>query len=1286
AFLADPRVAEGPATQIITHNAAYQVDDLDAYDSDYDEISTAKAVLMANLSSYGSDVLSEIVDHPDNEIYSDSNIIPYSQYLLEIQNAKVRNTNSFAQQDAMLLSVFEQLSEQSSPSSEEPSTSSTPVKTHVPKELPKCLLDEITEVQTVFNQMEEVVEQYRLETKSFEIKQKQSLIENDRLLDQIISQDIVNVVVQSFMDENASVNVNVNSSIALNESVKYAEMCNKCLELEAELINKHNMVEKDEPSTSDSMKKDLDEIETINIELEHKEKDSVLIALKNDLRKLKGKEIVDNTAQVSIATTITPGMLIQELVGYVRDICPNIYTPSEKLIVVKPIKKTKKVRFTKLIASSSNIPKVTNSSSDQASNRPLLSSTRVKPSTSASRSQSSDNTKNDRISRPPSNAKATYSIYSECVFDAKHDLCLINHMNGMDLHAKPASKKLKKRKVWKPTRKVFNSVGFKWRPTGRTFTLVGNACHLTRITATNKAPFRKPISLGVMAQAPIVTRVYTRRLKGSNTSVAPSSSSLIDYKSSKSSYGLGHNLFSVGQFCDSDLEVAFRKHTYFVHDLEATKTKAWLWHHRLSYLNFSAINHLARQGLVRGLPMLKYEKDHLCLACAMGKSRKQSHKPKSEDTNQEKLYLLHMDPCGPIRVESVNRKSLNAAVRHVRTDNGTEFVNQTLRDYYEEVGICHETSVARTPQQNGVVERQNHTHVEVAHTMLIFTQAPLFLWAEAVATACYPQNHSLVRLWYKKTPYELLHGRKPDLSYLRVFGALCYPTNENKNVGKLQAKADIVVQDLYFMKMTPATPSFGLISNPPPSSPFVPPTREEWDLMFQPVFDEFFSPPVSVASPFPTVEALAPVESTEAAHDLKVAHMSNDLYFGIPIPENVFEEYSSTDVIHTTVHFNAPISKHLSKWMKDHPLHNIIGELSRPIESMQEELNEFKRLEVWELVLRPDKVMVITLKWIYKVKLGELGGILKNKARLVARRYRQEEGIDFEESFALVARLEAVQIFLSFVAHMNIIVYQMDVKTTFLNGILREEVYVSQPDGFVDPDNPNHVYRLKKALYGLKQAPRAWQRYLPGLQISQSPRGIFLNQSKYALESLKKYEIESCDPVDTPMVEKSKLDEDPQGKAVNPTHLSWHGTVNQGLWYSKDSAIALIAFADADHASCQDTIRSTSGILWMRSQLIDYGFGFNKIPMYCDNKSSIALCSNNVQHSRSKHIDIRYHFIKEQVENGVVVLYFVKTEYQLADIFTKALGREILEFLINKLRMRSFTPETLKELADEAEE
>nr|GEW49962.1 hypothetical protein [Tanacetum cinerariifolium] len=284
----------------------------------------------------------------------------------------------------------------------------------------------------------------------------------------------------------------------------------------------------------------------------------------------------------------------------------------------------------------------------------------------------------------------------------------------------------------------------------------------------------------------------------------------------------------------------------------------------------------------------------------------------------------------------------------------------------------------------------------------------------------------------------------------------------------------------------------------------------------------------------------------------------------------------------------------------------------------------------------------------------------------------EEENHDLD-----VAHMNSDPNFLAYAAHMNMIVYQMDVKTTFLNGILRDEVHVSQLDGFVDQDNLNYVYMLKKALYGLKQAPRA------------------------------------CDPMDTPMVEKSKLDKDPQGKSVEPTrYCEMVGT----LMY------LTATYADADHMGCQDTRRSTfdsmqllgvvswsskrqksdaisimeaeyialSGryaqILWMRSQLTEYGRGFNKITMYCDNKSVIALCCNNVQHSRSKHIDIRFHFVKEQVKNGVVELYFVNMKYQSANIFTKALGRERIKFLINKLGMRSFMPETLKLLVDEAKE
>nr|GEV20618.1 hypothetical protein [Tanacetum cinerariifolium] len=632
----------------------------------------------------------------------------------------------------------------------------------------------------------------------------------------------------------------------------------------------------------------------------------------------------------------------------------------------------------------------------------------------------------------------------------------------------------------------------------------------------------------------------------------------------------------------------------------ASKTKSWLWHRRLSHPNFGAINHLAIQGLVRGLSKLKFEKDHLCSACAMGKSKKKPHKPKSKDTNQEKLYLLHMDLCGTMRVTSINGKkhiliivddySRFTWIKCLRTDNGTEFVNQTLHEYYEHVGISHETYVSRSPQQNIVIERRNHTLIKDAHTMLIYAKASLFLWAEAVATACYSQNHSIVRLRHEKTSYEILHDKLLDLSFFHVFGTLCYPTNDTKNLGNLQPKADIgifidyaptkkafriynrrtrrIIKTIHvdfdeltsmaydhnssgpaLHEMTPAIISSGLVPNTPSSTPFVPPLRTNWDILFQLLFEELLTPPLSVDHPAPEVIALIakvvapePVASTDN-HDLDVAHMNHDPFFGISISEVPSDQSSSTNVIHT---------------------------------------------------------------WIYKVMQDELGGILKNKPRLVARGYRQEEGID----------LKCLLLWL-------------------------QEVYVTQPNGFVDPDNPNYVYKLKKALYGLNKL------HTRGLQISQSPRGIFINQSKYALESLKKYGFDSCDPVDTPMVEKSKLDEDKKGKTIDPSY--YRGMIGTLLYLT----------ANADHAGCQDTRRSTSDSMkFLRDRLVSW----------------------------SKHIDIRYHLIKEHVENGVIELYFVNMEYQLANIFTKALGRERVEFLINKLGMRSFTPETLKQLADEVEE
>ncbi|GJS98710.1 retrovirus-related pol polyprotein from transposon TNT 1-94 [Tanacetum coccineum] len=216
---------------------------------------------------------------------------------------------------------------------------------------------------------------------------------------------------------------------------------------------------------------------------------------------------------------------------------------------------------------------------------------------------------------------------------------------------------------------------------------------------------------------------------------------------------------------------------------KASKNKSWLWYRHLNHLNFDTINDLARKDLVRGLPRLKFEKDHLYSACQLGKSKKHTHKPKTENTNLEVLNTLHMDLCGPMPVQTINGKKYILVI----VDDYSRF---TWVKFLRSKDETPET-IPRTPQQNGVVERRNHTLVEAARTMLIFSKSLMFLWAEAVATACYTQNQSLIHTRHCKTPYELVHDKKHDLTFFRVFGSLCYPTNESEDLGKLQPTADI---------------------------------------------------------------------------------------------------------------------------------------------------------------------------------------------------------------------------------------------------------------------------------------------------------------------------------------------------------------------------------------------------------------------------------------------------------------------------------------------------------------
>nr|GEV43259.1 retrovirus-related Pol polyprotein from transposon TNT 1-94 [Tanacetum cinerariifolium] len=735
--------------------------------------------------------------------------------------------------------------------------------------------------------------------------------------------------------------------------------------------------------------------------------------------------------------------------------------------------------------------------------------------------------------------------------------------------------------------------------------------------------------------------------------------------------GLGHNLFSVGQFCDSDLEVAFRRNACFVRNLEG------------------------------GLSKFKYHKEHLCPSYEQGKSKRASYPPKPVPNLRQRLHLLPMDLCGPMSIESINRKRYVlvivddysrytwSSVIIIRTDNGTEFKNQVLKEYFDIVGISHQMSSVRSLQQNGVVERRNRTLVEAARIMLIFSRAPLFLWAEATATACFTQNRSIIHRRFNRTPYELINGRKLDISFLHVFGALCYPKNDRKDIGKLGAKGDIG----FFIGYSADSCAYRVYNRR---------TKKIIETM-NVSFDEL------------SAMAFEQRSSKPGLNRMTSGHISSGLDLTYA-PSTITSQQPSE------------------------------GELDLLFEAMYDD---------YIGVPAPDNISPLTLKWLFKNKHDEEQTVIRNKSRLVVKGYHQEEGIDFEESFAPVARMEAIRIFLAYVAHKSFTVFQMDVKTAFLHGSLKEDVYVCQPEGFIDVVHPSHVYKLKKALYELKQAPRAWydelskfllqnhffkgtidptlfirrfqddilvvQVYVDDIIFGSTHPSIFINQSKYVLEILHKYGMESCDPVGTPMEIKDKLDLDQNGTPVDAT--KYRSMIGALMYLTSsrpniDSGFEQTGFSDADYARCKDTFKSTSGgaqflgeklvswsskkqdctalsiaeaeyvslsacyaqVLWTRTQLTDYGFHFNKIPI-CDSKSAIAISCNPVQHSRTKRITVRYHFIKEHVEKGTIELYFVKTDYQLADIFTKALSADRFNYLVRRLGMHSLSLKELERLA-----
>nr|GEV11439.1 retrovirus-related Pol polyprotein from transposon TNT 1-94 [Tanacetum cinerariifolium] len=888
---------------------------------------------------------------------------------------------------------------------------------------------------------------------------------------------------------------------------------------------------------------------------------------------------------------------------------------------------------------------------------------------------------NDNLNAKTSNVKFVCATCGKCVLNEKHDMCVLkSHNNVNSRTTKPMvvpvstrePKRIVNQSVAKPIRKIV-ALESNQKPRNITRELYEHLVEIILFIVDSECSKHMTGNLKLLTN---FVEKFLGTVKFENDQIASIFGygdlvqGVVTIKRVYCVEWLKHNLFSVGQFCDADLEVAFWKSTCYIRDLKG---------------------------------------NDLLTGC-------------------------------------------------------TKFLNQTLHAYFDSEGIHHQTSVARTHEQNGVVERRNRTLVEAARTMLSVAKVPLFFWAEAIATTCFTQNRSLVIPRHEKTPYHIINDRKPFVKFFHIFGTICYIIRDGENLNKMKEKGDacifigyytqsraysvfnkrtrVIVETIHVnfdelpemasdhvssdlapqcqrMKLEHDSLSPGLQyqENVPHADRTVT-TSNELDFLFSPMFDELLNGSTQVVSKSSAVNT-ADVRNHRQQH-------TNPLNTHIT-PEPTCQVLTQAPIVTSTENINQAETiveyAHIENdefinifSTPDHPLEQVIGNPSQSVRIRRQ--------------LESD---------------GEMC--------MFALTVSQTEPKNIKEAMVDSAWIESMQEEL----------HQFD--------RLDEEVYVNQPDGFVDPYHPDKVYHLKKALYGLKQAPRAWgdillvQTYVDdiifgsmnpklskqfeklmhnkfemsmmgelkfflGIQIHQSPRGIFINQAKYAQEILIKHALiyltTSRPDIMHATCYCARYQAKPTEKHLTTVKRIFRylkDTIHMGLWYPKDTGFELTAFLDSDHMGCLDSRKSTSGgiqflggdklvswsskkqdctsmysaeadyvslsaccaqVLWMRTQLTDYGFHFDKIPMYCDSKAAIAISCNPVQHSRTKHIDVRYHFIKEKVEKGIVELFFVGTEYQLADLFTKALPEEMFKYLVRRLGMRCLTPEELEVLANES--
>ncbi|GJU52895.1 putative ribonuclease H-like domain-containing protein [Tanacetum coccineum] len=769
---------------------------------------------------------------------------------------------------------------------------------------------------------------------------------------------------------------------------------------------------------------------------------------------------------------------------------------------------------------------------------------------------------------------------------------------------------------------------------------------------------------------------------------------------------------------------------------KATIDESNLWHRRLGHVNFKTMNKLVRGNLVRGLPSKLFENDHTCVACQKGKQHKASCKTKLVSFISQPLQMLHMDLFGPTFVKSLNKKMYCLVVTDdfSRCDNGTEFKNSEMNQFCEMKGIKREFSVARTPQQNGVAERKNRTLIEAARTMLADSLLPTTFWAEAINTACYVQNSVLItkpstrhlmsfitgitldRIVKETLNIKFLEnapnvtGNGPDwvfdvdfltisMNYVPVVTGNqtngIAGTRDNIIAGQAKKKAE-PKQEYILIPICTTDP---LICQGPKDSEEdarVKSTEvDESEALNKDGKDEQDSRSDTIEPFFTNDDPSSPVNAAEASNAFE-DHLFEQFSpfknaFTLPNVPNVSPmndntrifvgAYDDEDVggqadlnnLETTTNFNSIPTTRINK---DHPIELIIGDLHSAL--LTRRIN----------------------------KKDERGIVVRNKARLVAQGYTQEEGIDYDEVFAPVARIEAIRLFFAYASYMGFIMYQMDVKSTFLYGTIEEEVYVCKPPGFKDPHFPDKVYKVEKALYGLHQAPRAWyetlstyllenrfrrgtidktlfikkdksnillvQVYVDASSLGLQRRlykedGIFISQDKYVAEILKKFDFVTVKTASTLIETNKALVKDEEAKAVD-VHLyrSMIGSLMYLTAFRPDIIFDVCACArfqvtpKVSHLHAVKRIfRYLKGnphqeVLWIQNQMLDYGFNLMNTKIYIDNESTICIVKNLVFHSKTKHIEIKHQFIRDSYEKKLIQVIKIHTNHNVADLLTKA--------------------------------